>query len=262
MFTYAPASLQAEYIVTKYAESLSQNPQLNPGLVTKALRYPICSQDVLEAIFRLPQCPSDIEHSRVELPRRLFRSIGPRVTPPWSSDDHPLPFLRHLYQHARIPKPHVDSWDGYPLTKAVASRHIPLVRFLLDQGASPALKSGIAVHVAIRLKDLALVKLLIEPSDFAAASGAEASGATSARVEIRRRKQLEAEGKNTKKRRKLEDRVEVTQEMLQTAVACNARDIVEYFMQDKACMPDVHTVKLISAGGAAATRRKKRRAER
>ena len=65
------------------------------------------------------------------------------------------------------------------------------------------------------------------------------------------------------KKRKMEDRVEVSQAMLQTAVACNARDIVEYFMQEKSCMPDMQTVKLIghkrSAGDSGRRKRPKTR---
>lgn len=198
----------------------------------------------------------------MELPRRLFRNLVPRPARPWTKDDYPLPFLRHLYNHARIPRPQPDSWEGYPLTKAVASKHLPLVRFLLDQEASPALKDGLAVQVAIRLKDLSLVKMLIEPLDVSEpTSPSENRLHKYHKVEIRRRRPEEdVERKKSKKKRKLEDRVDVSQAMLQTAVACNARDIVEYFMQEKSCMPDMRTVKLIgTTSGVSGSRRKKQK---
>ena len=245
--------MQADYILERYNESMLQNPRLATGLVTKALRYPVCSEVVLEALLRLPQCPEEVSRSRVDLPRRFFRSLSPRSTNIWTGDDHPLPFLRYLYHHSRFPRPYADSWEGYPLTKAVAARFTPLIRFLLDQGASPGLKNAMAVHVAIRLKDLALVKMLIEPpaSSLQRSSSLGRVQSTSTRVEIRRKTPAETEdfASTSTKRRKLEDRVPISQDMLKTAVACNARDIVDYFMHEKSCMPNMHTAKLISRAG-------------
>ena len=68
--------------------------------------------------------------------------------------------------------------------------------------------------VAIRRKDLSLVRRLIE-----------------------RPKEPEKT-----KRRKLEDRILVTSEMLRMAVKCDARDIVEYFTLEKGCIPDMQTL--------------------
>ena len=136
------------------------------GLVSKVLRYPICNQLVLEAILRHPTCPQELtEHT--ELPRRLFRSLVPRPArrsgkSPWSENDEPLPFLRYLYNHPRVPPPDANRHDGYALTKAVFAGFLPLVSFLLAAGASPACKSGLPVMVAIKQKDLALVRKLIE----------------------------------------------------------------------------------------------------
>lgn len=70
--------------------------------------------------------------------------------------------------------------------------------------------------VAIRRKDLFLLRLLIERP------------------------------KGTRKRRKLEDRIQVTSEMLRVAVKCDARDIVEYFIVEKGCIPDMQTIGMIS----------------
>lgn len=73
--------------------------------------------------------------------------------------------------------------------------------------------------VAIRKKDLSLVRLLIE------------------RV-------LSPEGKQTKRRR-LEDRVAVSPEMLKVAVKCNAREIVDYLTKEKGCIPDIQTLQMM-----------------
>ena len=254
VFKFAPLAVQADYILERYTESLSGNPRLATGLVSKALRYPICSTNVIEALLRLPHCPEEVTRSRVELPRRLFRHLSPQCARIWTGDDHPLPFLRYLYQHSRFPRPYTDSWEGYPLTRAVSARFTPLIRFLLDQGASPGRKGAIAVQVAIRLKDLALVKMLIEPpSSPPPGTSHDDPPEVRTRVEIRRKKPPEDDivAESSAKRRKLEDRVEISQDMLQTAVACNARDIVDYFMHEKSCMPDMQTVKMINRAGRA-----------
>lgn len=186
----------------------------------------------------------------VELPRRLFRSLSPRSTTPWTAQDQPLPFLRYLFNHPHIPTFNANYSDGYALTRAVASGFVPLVRFLLDQGASPACKDGIAVHAAIRRRNLSLVKLLIEPDSNPIRAGKDAgidipdAVRGDGRLSGKRRRRLEDSGeKKSLKKRKLEDRVRVDQEMLRIAVACDARDIVKYFMEEKSVMPDMQTVR-------------------
>lgn len=70
--------------------------------------------------------------------------------------------------------------------------------------------------VAIRRKDLSLVKMLIE---------------------------REAELKHGKgKKRRLGDRMHVNNDMLRMAVKCDARDIVQYFTEEKGCIPDLKTL--------------------
>jgi len=73
--------------------------------------------------------------------------------------------------------------------------------------------------VAIRQKDLCLVRMLIERED-----------------------------KNTRKarqhkKRKLEDRVAVTRDMLRLAIKYSAHDIAEYLMQEKGVVPDMQTLR-------------------
>lgn len=193
-------------------------------ILTKLLRYPICTADILDALFRIS---SDIVSLkwRPELPRRLFRSLAPRsrAKPPlWTDQDHPLPFLNYLFTCPNIHPPDVNSHEGYALTKAVQAGFVPLVRFLLDHGASPRHKNSMPILVAIHRKDLSLVRLLVERVD-----------------------RDPAEQKQKGKRRKLEDRAQVTPEMLKVAVKLNAQDIVEYFTKEKGCVPDMQTLLMI-----------------
>jgi hypothetical protein len=74
--------------------------------------------------------------------------------------------------------------------------------------------------MAIKRRDLALVRLLVEPPD------------------------VPRDERRTGKRRKLADRVKVTSEMLRLAVMGGARDIAEYLMNEKGCVPDVRTLSL------------------
>jgi len=196
---------------------------------TVILRFPICTQEVLDAVFR-------ISHDIIkpgyhpELPRRLFRHLAPRAPckrsaanePEWSAEDYPIPLLKYLYNHPKLPRPNINSHEGYALTKAVYTGFVPLVRFLLSKGASPKRKDCMPVVVAIRRKDLALVRLLIER---------DASGPCA---------------KTSKgKKRKLEDRLVVTPELLKVAVKSDARNIVQYFTQEKGCIPDMNTIRLM-----------------
>jgi hypothetical protein len=251
VFKYAPSSIQAEYLLARHADAAGV---VQPGntLITRLLRYPVCTPVVLEAVLRHPHYSSNSCDAKgvVELPRRLFRRLPPRSTRPWTSEDEPLSFLRYLYDHPKLPQPDANCWNGYALTRAVASGFIPLVQFLLEHGASPACKSSIAVHAAIRRKNLPLVKMLIEPNPGsiqveARAFPAEASGQTNSTIRKKRKYAGVTEARTSAKKRKLEDRVLVDQEMLRTAVACDARDIVKYFMEDKSCMPDMQTVRIM-----------------
>ncbi|KAI0951040.1 hypothetical protein AcW1_008188 [Taiwanofungus camphoratus] len=251
VYKSASASVHAQFLIGRYSHYPDRTTsERGRGLVSTALRYPICDQVVLEAILRSPANPyKSLSSERkslspVELPRRLFRNLSPRSitngaivgrkegydTGGWREDDEPLPFLRYLYEHPQLPPPIANSYDGYALTKAVHAGFVPLVRFLLNHGASPVYKNGLAVMVAIRRKDLALVRMLIERD-----------GTVRGDKQTKDKNDFPASAK----RRKLEDRIKVNQEMLKTAVMCDARSIVEYLMKEKGCVPDMQTVLLM-----------------
>ncbi|KAF8556196.1 hypothetical protein OG21DRAFT_692766 [Imleria badia] len=215
IFTSSPPSYRAQYLVA--CTDLSRIPK--DAVLTKMLRFPICTKDVLEAYFRRRD-PGE-QRSPPELPRRLFRALVRTSTGDWSDRDPPLPFLRYLYACPHLRPPNANSHDGYALTKAVQVGFIPLVRFLLDHGATPAWKSNLPIISAIHRKDLGLVRMLVERMDTAKSS---------------------PKGKGNGKRRKLEDRVEVTPEMLRAAVKCKAQDIVEYLTREKGCISDMRTL--------------------
>lgn len=218
IFRSSPPSYRAQYLV-----ACTNTSYIHKDIVlTKILRYPICTKDVLEAYFRRSGAAKT--QSAPKLPRRLFRALVRKSARGWSDGDSPLPFLRYLYTCPHLPPPDANSDDGYALTKAVLAGFIPLVRFLLDHGATPACKGNLPITVAIHRKDLGLVRMLVERMDTGrSSSGRESNG----------------------KRRKLEDRVEVTPEMLRIAVKCKAQDIVEYLTKEKGCVPDMQTLLLM-----------------
>ncbi|KAF8121806.1 hypothetical protein EV363DRAFT_1362423 [Boletus edulis] len=208
-----PPSYRAQYLVA----CTSRIPK--DVVLTKMLRYPICTQDVLEAYFRQRDPCSTEPRSASELPRRLFRALAaPQLkseSGAWSDRDSPLALLRYLYACPHMCPPNVNAHDGYALTKAVQVGFIPLVRFLLDHGATPTCKSNLPIIIAIHRKDLGLVRMLVERMDTGT-----------------------SKGKGDRKRRKLEDRVVL-------AVKCRAQDIVEYLTTEKGCIPDMQTLLLM-----------------
>jgi hypothetical protein len=89
---------------------------------------------------------------------------------------------------------------------------MPLVRFLLGQGASPCAEDALAVRLAIKRRDLDLVRLLIDSS------------------------------KDSSKE------VEVNSDMLRLAVKVGARHIAEFLLNEKGCVPDLEIISLLTNG--------------
>ncbi|KAJ4481941.1 hypothetical protein J3R30DRAFT_2103134 [Lentinula aciculospora] len=208
IYESAPSSFKAEYICLR-VYGCPEN------VFTKALRYPLCSLRVLLLVKRNAAQP-EINRNGLELPKRFFRDLrAQKVGSTWTEQDHPLPFIHGLYTAGFSLD--VNSNNGYALTKAVQIGFSALVQLLIEKGASPTYKDNLAVRVAIRQKDLRMVKLLVERGS----GGGEA------------------------KRRKLEDRVMITKDLLKLAVKCNSQDIVNYFTLEKGCVPDMQTLYLM-----------------
>jgi hypothetical protein len=162
--------------------------------------------------------------SLVHLPTRIFRSLRSGSSG-WTQDDEPLPLIRYLWDAPDIPKLDLEYPNGYPLTRAVHVKFVPLIRFLLDHHASPKCHDRLAVKVAIRKKDLELLKLLVERSPSDQDSGTR-------------------DGKQGwKKRRKLSDRVRLDADLLNVAIAAGASDIVNFLYEEKGVVPNMETVK-------------------
>jgi len=241
VFKSAPLTVHADYLLGRYVAL----PRISnrPDIITYALRFPLCTLLVLSALLERPTSVADTNtnanananadkrknhhHPDVrgssrppELPRRLFRRLST------SDDADVLPLLRYLYSSdtkvlRTWPDPDADSHDGYALVRAVNVGVMPLVRFLLEHGASPGRRKALSVRLAIKRRDLALVRLLVEPPDVC--------------PEERRRG----------KRRRLVDRVQVDSEMLKYAVTHGAHDTAEYLMHEKGCVPDLETLSLL-----------------
>ncbi|KAI0267669.1 hypothetical protein BC834DRAFT_1032042 [Gloeopeniophorella convolvens] len=217
IFASASPHQKADYIFGRHlAAAAHAGPPGN--LVSHALRFPLCTLAVLDILLARADCPPLPPEEPPDLPRRLFRRLGEGGSQ--GGADNVLPMLRALYAHPRLLKPpDPNSHAGYPLARAVLAGATPLVRFLLDHGASPRRKDALAVTLAIKRRDLALVRLLVEAPP---------------------------EKSSPCKRRKRSDRVEVTSEMLKLAVRCRARDIAEYLINEKGCVPDLRTLALLS----------------
>jgi len=53
-------------------------------------------------------------------------------------------------------------------------------------------------------------------------------------------------GEGKRKKRKLNDRVRSTVDMVRKAVKCGARDIAKYFVDEKDVVPDMQTIQLLA----------------
>ncbi|KAF9524835.1 hypothetical protein CPB83DRAFT_773186 [Crepidotus variabilis] len=212
VFKHASPHFSAQYLLFRIEDEADLDTS---EIYTHALRYPICSQPVLHALHSVMKHRPRKGKGYVHLPTRLFRSL---VSPAsvWTTKDEPIPFLRYLFDTPGIPKIDTNYPDGYALTKAVHARSIPLVELLLEHHASPKHRDNLSVKVAIRQKDLLMVKLLVE-------------------------RRLAKKGKN--KKRKLEDRVQLDSMLLKIAVSVGATDIVDYLYKEKGVVPDVQTLK-------------------
>lgn len=201
IFISAPATIKVDYIMGRRLAHL--NKSCRSSVVSFALRYPLCrTPEVLDALLRRPAArPSEV--TSVRLPRWLFLRLGP-------SGEEALPLLRYLFGRRDLSiRPIPDSHHGFPLASAVKAGAIPLVRFLLEQGASPYSKNALAVRLAVKRHNLALVRLLIDTSKSA----------------------LEETG--------------VGSDMLKFAVKFGAGDIAKYLMNEKGCVPDLETISLL-----------------
>ena len=175
------------------------------------------TSEVLEQYLRIYPTPRPL----VVLPKRLFRNL--QLPPPGTRNRHketsaPMEFLRLLFKS--VPKGiAVNSFDGYPLARAVFANYVPLVKFLLRERAHPSSNDYLPLKIAIRRKDISLLKLLVERQDHTISHG---------------------EGR---KRRWLGDRIEMlSPKLLDIAVRAGVGDIVKWMMEEKNVVPSMETI--------------------
>lgn len=215
-FNASPNSFRAQYIFGRVLRPSSSWP---PDFFSRVIRFRLCSSQVLDIICN--RCADTTGLSKTtEIPRHLFQHLLrlQRPSSEWSDADHPLPYLRHL--HKKVPHLNLNSHGGYALAMAVHGGFVQLIQYLLAFGADPRRKDGLSVLIAVRKKNLHLVRLLVEPG-----YGGKVNGA---------------------KKRKIADRISCERypELLKAAVKCDARHIVNYLRQ-KGCVPDMKTLGLM-----------------
>ena len=149
------------------------------------------------------------------------------------------------------------------------ANHRPLIRFLLRAGANPNYKQYLAIRIAIRRKDLELVQTLIERDEtdvsedednseenngpvtpFSEKRFTNTEGPPGQELSPIPRKMTPGKKKlaSGTKRRRLEDRVQISPDLLKLAVHVDARDIVQYFM-DKGARPNINILSRMRGGG-------------
>jgi hypothetical protein len=245
VFVNAPNTLRVEYLLARCADRKPFSKVL-----TRALRFPACTIHVLDVLLR--DHITSANDRTADLPRRIFKDMSPRTPsqPPWHAHDAPLPYLRHLFRHLA---PDVNANDGYALTRAVYAGHTPLVRFLLDHGADPACKGSIAVLIAIRRRDKEMVRTLIERDYVPPIAGVKRRLKHAADLEEPMAPEPAAGGGRAKKR-KLGDRIQVSKEMLRAAQDSGAEELMDYFLSEKGCVPDIKTLGMMGTGLTARNR--------
>ncbi|GAA6046653.1 hypothetical protein JCM3770_003098 [Rhodotorula araucariae] len=203
-----------------------------------AIKYPICSLEVVHALERLAQ-ERGKKLKCSNLPRRLVKGLGKSGS---KDDDVDLPLITYLLdKYGATPNSH----DGYPLARAVFARHLPLIRLLLHHGANPALKDGWAVTTAIANGDVDLVKLLMEREvDRGDADGPLQEVVLQPREGKSAKKRRRDSGGGGGKRRCMGDRCRATKEMLETAVKAKQWAIVDY-LTAKGAQPSLSVLAML-----------------
>ncbi|KAK4687161.1 hypothetical protein P7C73_g2952, partial [Tremellales sp. Uapishka_1] len=147
-----------------------------------------------------------------ELPRRLFRPATTTTAAPIP------PLLTYLFDTFH---PSANSHKGYPLCRAVIQANTLLIAYLLAHGADPSIKDDLAIRIAISMKrDLSILRLLVEQDKGEVETGAKTKG----------------------KRVRDGDRVAVRSEWVELALQSGNRDIVNYLVHEKDCMPTLSSI--------------------
>lgn len=144
------------------------------------------------------------------LPRRIFRHR------PGPQDPAVAPIIKFLFERYDPP---VNSGQGYALQRSVLNANYELVEYLLRRGADPMIKDRLAIILAIRAKDLRMIKLLVEPLPGAGTFKEEADSPSTSRG----------------KKRKIIDRVKIDSKLVREAMSATdpSEEIIHYFVNEK-----------------------------
>nr|ODN80218.1 hypothetical protein L203_05806 [Cryptococcus depauperatus CBS 7841] len=236
------SSYIAQYLLSVYSDCGPTE------LLVRSLRHPVCDLQAAKAIKRIwneqreaptlafssvDECkepckvsdshPVDPQHVMgpllcCELPRRLFRKPAPPSTPIHS-------LVRYLFDTYA---PSANSHKGYPLCRAVLQSNHTLAKYLLQHGADPRLKDHMALEIAISMKDLVMVKILIERDPF--------------ETKMVCVQPCDENLSRSAKRIKLGDRIVVNTRMVEAAMKKGANDIVNYLVYDKKVIPPLKSI--------------------
>ena len=226
------ASYKAKYLFRQYSTTPYFVARPVSGFVNYALGFGLCSEDVLAAILRRFEKEEDwfekkmLHKDSIMIPRRLFKNLSPRSDgSEYSEDDAPLPFLRRIFRvlsrRLFYLVPDVNESNGYALIQATRASHIPLIRFLLANGADPTCRFSFAMHIAIRKRDFNLLALLIR---------GDADDEPPTDVCPYRLNGDESKCVPCTKRKQTSDRMKVMPDLLKQAEEMDAEEIEEYLI--------------------------------
>ncbi|WWC62840.1 uncharacterized protein I303_105438 [Kwoniella dejecticola CBS 10117] len=219
--SHKPAGDNVASVKTGSSSSSSSSPLLSPSSTktpTRLIARPRKSRSPSPTSARQsPPEPTAPPLTCCELPRRLFRDPPDLLQP-----IHPL--IKYIFD-TYSPSP--NSHKGYPLFRAILTSNYDLVSFLLAQGADPSIRDSFALEIAISMKDLKMVKLLVERDAF---HGTPATPSPA------------KDGVKKGKKVKLGDRIEIGTKMVERAIEKGAKEIINYFVYEKKVMPPLHSI--------------------
>lgn len=174
-------------------------PPPPPPLVRPSIAEPSHStEDTVPIPIPIPPRPTKPALTVPELPRRIFRNLTPTSPVP--------PLLIYLFESY---KPNPNSFDGYALSRAVLSKNLEVIKYLLSKGADSGSKEGMAIQIAVKLGDLKIVKMLVEHQNLSLPIGIS-NGSVG---------------------------MDIPAKWVETAVRSGSDEIVSYFVHEKGISP-------------------------
>ncbi|MBW0472411.1 hypothetical protein O181_012126 [Austropuccinia psidii MF-1] len=235
---------RALFLWRKYFEKEIEKPKNRPQWDLVVCNR-CCSMEALKILreFYLAESTSQEKQLRIsQIPTRLFKALSNVASVRPSSPVERVDELQRSYQYIKLllsdfhASP--DKLGGYPLARSVLSGNIQFIRLLLDYGARPSYKNNLVMMVAIGTGDLKIIRLLVEPNyrhpqelehdEVACDSCAQAK----------------APPLICSKKSKLEDRLRITDEMLEKAVKRKDSLMAQYFME-RGARPTLDTIRFM-----------------